>query len=117
MMDGRAITEHKLIIKIIDKNECAKYDPFGLCYVDDCMSCPNARVKIIREDDIVMRDDFKDKRNVQRYHTINYFKRLFSREGINFFEEVYNKKFTKLEKWILNRIFKRISEGENNYDA
>ena len=112
MMDGRAITEHKLIIKIIDENECAKYDPIGLCYVDDCMSCPNARVKIIREDGIVMRNDFKDKRNVQRYHTIYYFKRLFSREGINFFEEVYNKKFTKLEKWILNKIFKKMSEGE-----
>ena len=56
MMDGRAITEHKLIIKIIDENECAKYDPIGLCYVDDCMSCPNARVKIIREDGIKFAD-------------------------------------------------------------
>lgn len=49
-MDNRAITKYKLLIKICDQKECAKYNPFGLCYVDDCMSCPNSRVKITRED-------------------------------------------------------------------
>lgn len=39
MMDDRASTEYKLIIKICDQKKCAEYDPFGLCYVDDCMSC------------------------------------------------------------------------------
>ena len=110
MMDDRAMTEYKLIIKITDKDECAKYDPFGLCYIDDCMSCPNARIKIIRQDGIVMRDDFKDKRNVQRYHTINYFKRLFARENLDFLEEVYEKKFNKVERWILNKILKKINK-------
>lgn len=32
MMDDRAITEYKLIIKIYDQKKCAEYDPFGLCY-------------------------------------------------------------------------------------
>lgn len=64
IMDDRAITEYKLIIKICDQKKCAEYDPFGLCYVDDCMSCPNSRIKIIREDGVVMRDDFKDNKNV-----------------------------------------------------
>lgn len=58
-MDNRAITKYKLLIKVCDQKECAKYNPFGLCYVDDCMSCPNSRVKITREDGVVMRDDLK----------------------------------------------------------
>jgi len=62
-MDNRAITEYKLIIKVCNRSECAKYDPFGLCYVDDCLSCPNARIKIIRQDGIIMRNDFENNKN------------------------------------------------------
>ena len=29
MMDDRASTEYKLIIKICDQKKCAEYDPFG----------------------------------------------------------------------------------------
>lgn len=51
-MDDRAITKYKLVIKVCDPRECAKYNPFGLCYVDDCMSCPNSRIRITREDGV-----------------------------------------------------------------
>lgn len=105
MMDSRSITEYKLIIEVCDEQECTKYDPFLLCYVDDCMSCPNARVKIIRQDDIIMRNDFKDGKNILRSDKINYFKRLFKREGIGFFEDVYGKKFNKFERCIMNIVF------------
>ena len=107
-MDDRAIIEYKLIINVCDRGECAKYDPFGLCYVDDCMACPNARVKIIREDGVVMRDDFKSKKNIWHENRIWTYKRLFERDGIKLFEEMYNTKFTRLQKWYLNLMFGKL---------
>lgn len=106
-MDDRAITEYKLIIKVCDKHECAKYDPFGLCYVDDCMSCPNARVKIIRQDNVVMRNDFIDSKNANRADKILTYKRMLERNGVELFEKMYNTKFTKFQKWYLDRLFKK----------
>ena len=109
-MMNRTITEYKLIIKVCDKSECSKIDPFGLCYVDDCMSCSNARVKIIRQDNEVMRDDFKDDKNILRFDKLNSFKRTLEREGIDIFEIMYNKKFTKIQRWILERMFNKLSK-------
>ncbi len=105
-MDNRAITEYKLIIKVCDRSECAKYDPFGLCYVDDCLSCPNARVKIIRQDGIIMRNDFENNKNANEESKICAYKRMLDRDGIELFEKMYNIKFTKFQKWYLNRLLK-----------
>ena len=77
-MDNRAITEYKLIIKVCNRSECAKYDPFGLCYVDDCLSCPNARVKIIRQDGIIMRNDFENNKNANEESKICAYKMMWS---------------------------------------
>ena len=87
MMNDRAVTEYKLIIKICDQKKCAEYDPFGLCYVDDCMSCPNSRIKIIREDGVVMRDDFKDNKNTTTKDKLWSYKRMLERDGIELFEK------------------------------
>lgn len=96
-----------MIIKVCDRSECAKYDPFGLCYVDDCLSCPNARVKIIRQDDVIMRNDFKNNKNSGEEDKIWAHKRMIERNGIELFEKMYNIKFTKYQKWYLNRLIKR----------
>lgn len=96
-----------MIIKVCDRSECAKYDPFGLCYVDDCLSCPNARVKIIRQDDVIMRNDFKNNKNSGEEDNIWAYKRMIERNGIELFEKMYNIKFTKYQKWYLNRLIKR----------
>lgn len=76
-------------------------------YVDDCLSCPNARVKIIRQDGIIMRDDFKNNKNTGEKDRILAYKRMLDRNGIELFEKMYNIKFTKFQKWYLNRLFKR----------
>lgn len=107
MMDDRAITEYKLIIKICDQKKCAEYDPFGLCYVDDCMSCPNSRIKIIREDGVVMRDDFKNNKNTAREDKIWSYRRMLERDGIGLFEEMYDIKFSKLQKWYLKKLLNK----------
>ena len=107
MMDDRAITEYKLIIKVYDRKKCAEYDPFGLCYVDDCMSCPNSRIKIIREDGAVMRDDFKDNKNVNAKDKIWSYRRMLERDGIGLFEEKYDIKFSKLQKWYLKKLLNK----------
>lgn len=78
-----------------------------MCYVDDCLSCPNARVKIIRQDGIIMRDDFKNNKNTGEEDRILAYKRMLNRGGIKLFEKMYNIKFTKFQKWYLNRLFKR----------
>lgn len=78
-----------------------------MCYVDDCLSCPNARVKIIRQDDVIMRNDFKNDKNSGEEDKIWAYKRMLERNGIELFEKMYNIKFTKFQKWYLNRLFKR----------
>lgn len=78
-----------------------------MCYVDDCLSCPNARVKIIRQDGIIMRDDFRNNKNTGEEDRILAYKRMLDRGGIKLFEKMYNIKFTKFQKWYLNRLFKR----------
>lgn len=78
-----------------------------MCYVDDCLSCPNARVKIIRQDGIIMRDDFKNNKNTGEEDRILAYKRMLDRGCIKLFEKMYNIKFTKFQKWYLNRLFKR----------
>ena len=109
-IDNRAITEYKLVIKVCDRGECAKYDPFGLCYVDDCMSCPNARVKITREDGDVMRDDFKNKKNTGREDTIWSYRRMLERDSVELFEEMYDTKFSKWQKWYLKKLFNKLKD-------
>lgn len=108
MMDDRAITEYKLIIKVCDQKKCAEYDPFGLCYVDDCMSCPNSRIKIIREDGVVMRDDFKDNKNVYVKDKLWSYKRMLERDGVELFEKMYNVNFSKWQKKYLSKIFNKL---------
>lgn len=118
MMDNRAITEYKLIIKICDQKKCAEYDPFGLCYVDDCMSCPNSRIKIIREDGVVMRDDFKDNKNITAKDKLWSYKRMLERDGIELFEKMYNVNFSKWQKKYLSKIFNKLKskkEQLNHY--
>lgn len=78
-----------------------------MCYIDDCLSCPNTRVKIIRQDDIVMRDDFKNNKNTGSEDKIWAYKRMLDKNGIELFEKMYNIKFTKFQKWYLNRLLKR----------
>lgn len=107
MMDNRAITEYKLIIKICDQKKCAEYDPFGLCYVDDCMSCPNSRIKIIRE-------DFKDNKNITAKDKLWSYKRMLERDGIELFEKMYNVNFSKWQKKYLSKIFNKLKSKKNN---
>lgn len=115
--DRSVIEEYQLIVKISDNQECAKYNPLGLCYVDDCMSCPNSKIKIIRKDDgVVLRNDFKDGKNVLRDDKIRRFKRVFEKEGISLFETMYKKKFTKFQSWYLNRIFSKLINNTNKKD-
>lgn len=109
-IDNRAITEYKLVIKVCNIGECAKYDPFGLCYVDDCMSCPNARVKITCEDGDVIRDDFKNKKNTGREDKIWSYRRMLERESVELFEEMYDTKFSKWQKWYLKKLFNKLKE-------
>lgn len=78
-----------------------------MCYVDDCLSCPNARVKIIRQDDVIMRNDFKNDKNSGEEDKIWTYKRMLERNGIELFEKMYNIKFKKFQKWYLNRLIKR----------
>ena len=114
-MDNRAITKYKLLIKVCDQKEFAKYNPFGLCYVDDCMSCPNSRVKITREDGVVMRDDFKNNKNTAKEDKIWSYRRMLERDGVGLFEDI---KFSKLQKWylkkLLNKTKKEIKWKNNN---
>ena len=114
MMDDRAITEYKLIIKVYDQKKCAEYDPFGLCYVDDCISCPNSRIKIIREDGVVMRDDFKDNKNVNAKDKLWSYQRMFERDGVELFEKMYNVNFSKWQKKYLSKIFNKLKSKKNN---
>lgn len=109
-MDNRAITKYKLLIKVCDQKECVKYAPFGLCYVDDCMCCPNSRVKITREDGVVMRDDFKNNKNTAREDKIWSYRKMLERDGIGLFEEIYGIKFSKLQKWYLKKLLKQQKE-------
>ena len=44
MIEDKDTIEYNVTITVKDKQECANYDPFGLCYVDDCLHFPNARV-------------------------------------------------------------------------
>lgn len=78
-----------------------------MCYVDDCLSCPNARVKIIRQDNVIMRNDFENDKNSGEEDKMWAYKRMLERNGIELFEKMYNIKFTKFQKWYLNRLIKR----------
>ena len=42
--------EYRLIIDVVDLDECCDIDPIGLCTPEYCMSCKNARIKLIRTD-------------------------------------------------------------------
>lgn len=77
-----------------------------MCYVDDCLSCPNARVKIIRQDNVIMRNDFENDKNSGEEDKMWAYKRMLERNGIELFEKMYNIKFTKFQKWYLNRLIK-----------
>lgn len=54
-----------------------------------------------------MRDDFKNNKNFSEEDSICAYKRMFERCSIELFEKMYNIKFTKFQKWYLNRLFKR----------
>lgn len=78
-----------------------------MCYVDDCLSCPNARVKIIRQDGVIMRNDFKNDKNSGEKDKLWAYKRMLERNGIELFEKMFNIKFTKFQKRYFNRFIKR----------
>lgn len=54
-----------------------------------------------------MRNDFKNDKNSGEEDKIWAYKRMLERNGIELFEKMYNIKFTKFQKWYLNRLFKR----------
>lgn len=112
-MEDKALISYKLFIKECDTNNCAEFSPFGICYIDDCLACPKTRVKIIREDGAVMRDDFKAKKNTMIDDKLWSFKRMIERDGIEIFEKMYNVKFTKFQKWYLGTLFKIKSIKKN----
>lgn len=119
MEDNYQITKYQLIIEECDKNKCAEIDPLGTCTVDDCIQCPNARVKIIRQDGIVMRNDFVQDVNIKHKDNLSLCKYLLQKTGVSLiedafgcteielFQKMYDAKFTKLEKWILKRALQR----------
>ena len=125
MMDDRALVEHKLIIKQLDRTECAKIDPLGHCYTHDCLRCPNARVKITRQDGVVMRDDFVQNVNIEYEDNKSLSKSMIRREGVSLIESAYNVtgveliekmydvKFAKIQRWILERVLKKGNVNEN----
>ena len=126
MMDDRAITEYKMIKKVCDRAECAAIDPLGQCTVDDCMQCQNARVKITRQDGVVMRDDFTQEANIRHENNLSLCKWLLQREGvslvedaykatgIDLIEKMYDVKFTKFQRWILERVLKKQTKELGN---
>lgn len=54
-----------------------------------------------------MRNDFENNKNANEENKIWAYKRMLDRDGIELFEKMYNIKFTKFQKWYLNRLIKR----------
>lgn len=54
-----------------------------------------------------MRNDFENNKNANEESKVWAYKRMLDRDGIELFEKIYNTKFTKFQKWYLNRLIKR----------
>jgi len=91
------------------ETKCSEIDPIGTCTVTDCMTCKNARVQIVREDGVVMRDDNETGKNAGYEENLSYIKYKYKENPAEFMESVLD---IKLSKWQ-----KRILKAAKKYDA
>lgn len=58
-----------LEIKRMIKNNCAMYDPFGLCTINDCLQCENSSYKIVFDNGICLKtNEFDDvQKDAEKY--------------------------------------------------
>lgn len=58
MIEDKDTIDYLLTITTGVKCHCSKIDPIGMCTPEDCLTCENAKVKIVRvEDGCVMRKE------------------------------------------------------------
>lgn len=94
MIDEKAIVSYKLIIKRPNEEDCVNTDPIGMCSVTDCINCKHALVKIIREDGMVMRNDWKkNKRNSNQILTVDN-----AKPTIKTLEDMFGIKLSLIQK-------------------
>lgn len=92
-------SKYELTVEYIDESECGRIDPLGGCYPEDCLRCRNAKVKLIREDGTVMRDD--DKENVQHLMDKYFIKHYWRQNPYRFIEEYLGIKPSRFQKFII----------------
>lgn len=92
---------YTVTIKTEAEVSCAEIDPIGLCTPTDCMICKNARIKIVRDDGVVMRDDDKNDKNAGYEKKLNDLRYEYKADPIGFFENIVGVRLTKADKAIL----------------
>lgn len=102
MMEHKQTTNYTLTITTDVECPCAHIDPIGLCTPTDCMTCRNARVKIVREDNEIMRDDNVSGINAGYEEKTAYIKNEFKKNPSVFLENILGIRISGLKKYILN---------------
>ena len=96
--------EYRLIIDVVDTDECCSIDPIGLCTPEDCMSCKNARIKLIRTDGVNMREDadFNIGYELKKHRKYDNYKS----NPIFYLEEMFGVKFSSWQKKLVLKFLK-----------
>lgn len=108
-MENKKMIHYDVSITTDVETRCSEIDPIGTCTVTDCMNCKNARVRIVREDGTVMRDDNKIGKDAGYEKSLSHIKYKYKENPAEFLESVLG---VKLSKWQ-----KRILKAAKKYDA
>lgn len=100
-MENKKEIKYDVTITTEVECNCAEIDPLGLCTPTDCMTCQNARVRIVREDGTVMRDDNEFGKNAGYESTMSYLKYKYKENPAEFIESVLGVKVLRWQKKIL----------------
>lgn len=97
-MEDKPTIEYKVTITTPTDETCISADPLGLCTPTDCMTCKYSKVKIVREDNVVMRDDYQNKDGINAGYDSKYrnFKYRLTNNPATFLEEFLG---LKLSYW------------------
>lgn len=96
--------EYRLIIDVVDLDECCDIDPIGLCTPEDCMSCKNARIKLIRTDGVNMREDADFNISYEQKKHRKYAK--YKSNPVYYMEEIFGVKFSLWQKKLFLKFLK-----------
>lgn len=108
MIEDKETINYELEITTPSKIMCARVDPFGLCTPTDCMTCKYSKVKITREDGIIMRNDWSNTHTVNSGYERKYSEMIYEykENPIAFLEQFFGMSFTKWQKIFLNTLIR-----------